>query len=74
RSVLESTPHAVLEGMLIAAYAVGAHVGFIYVRAEYPLAVKRLSQRRDSDRQPDPDPPDREHRGDLDPRGCRDLP
>ena len=42
RSVLESTPHAVLEGMLIAAYAVGAHTGFIYVRAEYPLAVKRL--------------------------------
>lgn len=42
RSLLESTPHAVLEGMIIAAYAVGASQGFIYVRAEYPLAVKRL--------------------------------
>ena len=42
RSVLESDPHRVLEGMTIAAYAVGAARGFIYVRAEYPLAVKRL--------------------------------
>jgi len=42
RSVLESDPHAVLEGMAIAAYAVGANQGFIYVRAEYPLAIKRL--------------------------------
>ncbi len=42
RSVLESDPHRVLEGMLIAAYAVGAAEGFIYVRAEYPLAIKRL--------------------------------
>lgn len=42
RSILESTPHAVLEGMIIAAYAVGASQGYIYVRAEYPLAVKRL--------------------------------
>ena len=42
RSVLESDPHAVLEGMAIAAYAVGASQGFIYVRAEYPLAIKRL--------------------------------
>ena len=42
RSILESTPHAVLEGMIIAAYAVGANNGYIYVRAEYPLAVKRL--------------------------------
>ena len=42
RSVLESDPHRVLEGMLIAAYAVGASEGFIYVRAEYPLAIKRL--------------------------------
>ena len=38
RSVLESDPHRVLEGMAIAAYAVGANQGFIYVRAEYPLA------------------------------------
>ena len=42
RSVLESDPHRVLEGMAIAAYAVGASKGYIYVRAEYPLAVKRL--------------------------------
>jgi bidirectional [NiFe] hydrogenase diaphorase subunit len=42
RAVLESDPHRVLEGMAIAAYAVGAQRGFIYVRAEYPLAVKHL--------------------------------
>ncbi len=42
RSVLESDPHSVLEGMTIAAYAVGASQGFIYVRAEYPLAISRL--------------------------------
>src|SRR5499425_418334 len=42
RSVLESDPHRVLEGMAIAAYAVGANQGYLYVRAEYPLAVKRL--------------------------------
>ncbi len=42
RSVLESDPHAVLEGMALAAYAVGADQGYIYVRAEYPLAISRL--------------------------------
>ena len=42
RSVLEGDPHEVLEGMLIAAYAIGSDTGFIYCRAEYPLAVKRL--------------------------------
>jgi bidirectional [NiFe] hydrogenase diaphorase subunit len=42
RAVLESDPHRVLEGMAIAGYAVGAQKGFIYVRAEYPLAVKHL--------------------------------
>ncbi len=42
RSVLESDPHRVLEGMAIAAYAVGANQGYVYVRAEYPLAVKHL--------------------------------
>jgi bidirectional [NiFe] hydrogenase diaphorase subunit len=42
RSVLESDPHRVLEGMAIAAYAVGADTGYVYCRAEYPLAVKRL--------------------------------
>jgi NADH-quinone oxidoreductase subunit F len=40
RSILESDPHSVLEGMVIAAYAVGAHQGYLYIRAEYPLAVK----------------------------------
>ncbi|HAN09260.1 MAG TPA: NADH-quinone oxidoreductase subunit F [Clostridiales bacterium] len=42
RSVLEGDPHAVIEGMAIAAYVIGASKGFIYVRAEYPIAVKRL--------------------------------
>lgn len=42
RSVLEGDPHQVLEGMAIAAYAVGATQGFLYVRAEYPLAIERL--------------------------------
>lgn len=42
RSILESDPHRVLEGMAIAAYTVGATRGYIYVRAEYPLAIKRL--------------------------------
>ncbi|MFC1917148.1 NADH-quinone oxidoreductase subunit NuoF [Chloroflexota bacterium] len=42
RSLLESDPHAVLEGMLIGAYAMGADEGYIYCRAEYPLAIKRL--------------------------------
>ena len=42
RSVLEGDPHAVLEAMAIAAYAIGATQGYIYVRAEYPIAVKRL--------------------------------
>jgi bidirectional [NiFe] hydrogenase diaphorase subunit len=42
RSVLESDPHRVLEGMIIAAYAVGATHGYVYVRAEYPLAIQRL--------------------------------
>lgn len=42
RSILEGDPHSVLEGMLIAAFAIGSNQGFIYVRHEYPLAVKRL--------------------------------
>jgi NADH-quinone oxidoreductase subunit F len=41
RAILESDPHSVIEGMLIAAYAIGARYGYIYVRAEYPLAVQR---------------------------------
>jgi NADH-quinone oxidoreductase subunit F len=42
RSLIESDPHAVLEGMLIAGYAIGASKGIIYIRAEYPLAIERL--------------------------------
>ena len=42
RSILEGNPHLVLEGMLIAAYAIGAQHGYVYVRAEYPLAVQHL--------------------------------
>jgi NADH-quinone oxidoreductase subunit F len=42
RVVLESDPQQVIEGMIIAAYAVGSHDGFIYIRAEYPLAIERL--------------------------------
>ncbi|MEH1865815.1 MAG: NuoF family protein [Nostoc sp.] len=42
RSVLESDPHRVLEGMAIAAYSVGANQGYIYIRAEYPIAINRL--------------------------------
>jgi bidirectional [NiFe] hydrogenase diaphorase subunit len=42
RSVLESDPHRVLEGMAVAAYAIGASQGYIYVRGEYPLAIRRL--------------------------------
>ena len=43
RSVLEADPHAVLEGMIIAAKAIGSHHGYIYCRAEYPLAIHRLN-------------------------------
>lgn len=42
RSVMEDVPYQLIEGMLIAAYAIGADAGYLYVRAEYPLAVKRL--------------------------------
>ena len=42
RSVLEGDPHAVIEAMAIAAYAIGATKGYVYIRAEYPIAVKRL--------------------------------
>ncbi len=44
RSVLEGDPHALLEGMAICGYAIGADEGYIYVRAEYPLAIKRLKK------------------------------
>lgn len=42
RSLIEGDPHAVLEGLLIAAYAIGASSGYVYIRAEYPLAIQRL--------------------------------
>ena len=51
RSVMEGNPHSVIEGMIIAAYAIGARKGFIYVRAEYPLAVNRLKIAIDQARQ-----------------------
>ena len=43
RTIMEGDPHAVLEGMIIGAYALGAHQGYIYVRAEYPIAIKHLT-------------------------------
>lgn len=43
RAIMEGDPHAVLEGMIIGAYAIGAHQGFIYVRDEYPIAVRHLT-------------------------------
>ncbi len=52
RTILESDPHSVIEGMLIAAYAISANYGYIYIRAEYPLAVERfdlaIQQARDA--------------------------
>ena len=42
RSVVEGNPHSVIEGMIIGAYAMGVHQGFVYIRAEYPLAVENL--------------------------------
>ncbi len=50
RSLLEGDPHSIIEGMALAAYAIGAHRGYVYVRAEYPLAVERLSQAIDDAR------------------------
>ncbi len=44
RAVLEGDPHSVIEGMIIGGYAIGATTGYIYVRAEYPLAIKRLKK------------------------------
>ncbi len=48
RSIMEADPHAVIEGMIIGARAIGANMGYIYVRAEYPLAVKRLQMAIDA--------------------------
>jgi NADH-quinone oxidoreductase subunit F len=50
RSVLEGNPHSVIEGMLIGAKATGATIGYVYVRAEYPLAVKRIRKAADDAR------------------------
>ena len=50
RALLEGTPHQVLEGMIIAAYAIGASRGFIYVRAEYPIAVEHIGRAIESAR------------------------
>ncbi len=44
RNEIESDPHSILEGMMIAAYAMGSDEGIAYIRAEYPLAVKRLEK------------------------------
>lgn len=44
RSVLEGDPHSIIEGMMIAGYAIGAENGYVYVRAEYPLAVERMGE------------------------------
>ena len=44
RNEIESDPHSLLEGMIIGAYAMGAAKGIVYVRAEYPLAVRRLNR------------------------------
>lgn len=51
RSVLESDPHAVLEGMIIAGYAMGASKGYFYIRAEYPLAIARVQKAIDQARE-----------------------
>ena len=50
RVVLESDPHSVIEGMIIAGYAIGAHKGFIYTRMEYPLVLKRVEKALDQAR------------------------
>lgn len=50
RSVLEGDPHSIIEAMAIAGYAIGATKGYVYVRAEYPLAIKRLSMALDQAR------------------------
>lgn len=51
RSILEGDPHSVIEGMIIAGYAIGARYGYIYCRAEYPLAIRRLRIALDQARQ-----------------------
>ena len=48
RSILESDPFSIIEGMVIGAFAIGAHEGFVYIRAEYPLAIRRIEQAMDA--------------------------
>ena len=50
RSVIEGNPHSVIEGMVIGAYSIGASIGYVYIRAEYPLAVERLRMALDDAR------------------------
>ena len=51
RSILEGDPHVIIEAMAIAAYAIGANHGFVYIRAEYPIAVQRLQHAIDQARE-----------------------
>ncbi len=51
RMLLESYPYRIIEGMIIGAYAVGAHTGYLYIRAEYPLAVRRINEALEKCRQ-----------------------
>lgn len=51
RSIIEGDPHTLIEGMIIGGYAIGANMGYVYVRAEYPIAVERLSAAIDNARQ-----------------------
>ena len=51
RAVIEGDPHAVIEGMIIGAYAMGASEGIVYIRAEYPLAIERLKLALDQARE-----------------------
>ena len=44
RSIIEGDPHSLIEGLLLGGYAIGAHTGYVYVRAEYPLAIERLER------------------------------
>ena len=50
RSVIEGDPHSIIEGMILAAYAIGAQKGYVYIRAEYPIAVERLEHAIDEAR------------------------
>ena len=50
RSILEGDPHSIIEGMMLGGYAIGASKGYVYVRAEYPIAVERLGNAIDQAR------------------------